>query len=169
MDVDGRAFVSHPIEVAGLLRQAGCSDAVVAAALLHDVVERTGIEVEQIRDRFGLDVAELVRAMTEDERIRGYEARKAAHRRQVAAAGRDAATIFVADKVAKARELRRAGEPDGARPTSTDTPAEAKLGHYRRTLEMFERTAPDLPLLRELRKELDALQQSRHAPSGDGT
>jgi (p)ppGpp synthase/HD superfamily hydrolase len=36
---DGTAFIEHPLKVAGLLHDAGCSDVVVAAGLLHDVVE----------------------------------------------------------------------------------------------------------------------------------
>lgn len=148
--------MEHPIEVGELLHAQGCPEHVVVAGLLHDVLERSAVEVGEIRRRFGLRVAGLVEAMTEDPGIASYEERKAAHRRQVAAAGREAAMIFVADKLAKARELRRARDEEGEMP-SMSTPVEAKLDHYRRTLEMFERVAPELPLLQPLRAELEAL------------
>jgi len=40
---DGAAFIEHPVEVARLLRGAGCSEIVVAAGLLHDIVEDTDV------------------------------------------------------------------------------------------------------------------------------
>ena len=56
---DGALFIEHPLEVARLLRDVGCSDTVVAAGLLHDVVEDTPVSVDELRERFGADVAEL--------------------------------------------------------------------------------------------------------------
>jgi len=100
----GDTDVEHPIEVARLLHDAGFEDDVVAAALLHDVVEDSATGVEEIRQRFGAPVADLVAGMTEDESIEPYERRKAAHRDQVRGAGRDTAAIFAADKLANARD-----------------------------------------------------------------
>ncbi len=160
-EVEGGAYVKHPIEVADLLRGAGVADRVIAAALLHDVVEKTDVGVEEIRRRFGHEVARLVEALTEDERIDDCAERKTKHRRQVAAAGPEAAAIFIADKLAKTRELRRAAAREDGRLPPTRTPVEAKLGHYRDTLDMFGHTAPELPLLAELASELEALERER--------
>src|SRR3712207_7550885 len=41
--VDDAPFILHPLEVASLLSARGCDDAVVAAGLLHDVVEKTEV------------------------------------------------------------------------------------------------------------------------------
>src|SRR5262245_45595985 len=69
---DGHPFIDHPMAVAEKL----CGrygDEVLAAALLHDVVEKSAIEMPEVRSRFGDIVANLVEAMTEDESISSYE------------------------------------------------------------------------------------------------
>ena len=62
----GLPYILHPLAVALVvveeMRQKGA--AIVAAALLHDVVEDTPHPIEEIRDRFGNDVAFLVAAVT---------------------------------------------------------------------------------------------------------
>jgi (p)ppGpp synthase/HD superfamily hydrolase len=158
---DEAPFILHPLEVAVLLHNRGFDDEVVAAGLLHDVVEDTEATAAALHDRFGGRVAALVVALTDDPAAGAYEDRKGALRVQVAAAGRDAQAIYAADKVAKSRELRaelardpaRAREPDVAR----------RLAHYEASLAMLEREAPDLALVRQLRFELWAL---RHLPPG---
>jgi hypothetical protein len=52
---DGADFVLHPIEVAALLERSGYPDHVVAAAVLHDVLEDTDAERADLEARFGLD------------------------------------------------------------------------------------------------------------------
>jgi (p)ppGpp synthase/HD superfamily hydrolase len=105
---DGAPFVLHPIEVATLLADAGAPDHVIAAGLLPDTIEKTSTEAADLRRRFGVHVASLVVALSEDPAISGYSARKAALRDQVGAAGDEALMVFAADKVSKARELRMA-------------------------------------------------------------
>ena len=105
---DGSPYVEHAAAVARLLQRAGFGDEVVAAGLLHDTVEDSEVEVEDLERRFGCQVADLVSAMTEPERLQDFRARKAAHRMQIADAGCEAAAVFAADKVANAQNLRRA-------------------------------------------------------------
>lgn len=62
----GEPYINHPIEVAAILRKRGSfTNEVIAAALLHDVVEDTDVTLEQIAERFGLIVAEFVYAVTD--------------------------------------------------------------------------------------------------------
>ncbi|HIK33031.1 MAG TPA: bifunctional (p)ppGpp synthetase/guanosine-3',5'-bis(diphosphate) 3'-pyrophosphohydrolase [Oscillatoriales cyanobacterium M59_W2019_021] len=60
----GEPYINHPVAVAGLLRDLGGSGAMVAAGFLHDVVEDTDVTVEEIEDRFGVEVAQLVEGVT---------------------------------------------------------------------------------------------------------
>ena len=80
---DGAAFIEHPLEVAGLLHDAGCSDVVVAAGLLHDVVEDSHVTVAELTWRFGAEVASLVQAVSEDSTVDNYRHRKRMLREQV--------------------------------------------------------------------------------------
>jgi (p)ppGpp synthase/HD superfamily hydrolase len=152
-DLDDLPFVTHPVEVACLLHEGGYPDEVVAAGVLHDVVEDTDAELSDLEARFGSRVAQLVQAVTDDPSIEDDAERKAALRRQVAAAGECAAVIFAADKVSKAREFRvrvsrgRHDESDSRR-----------FAHYEASLAMLADLIPGHELVHQLRMELEALQ-----------
>jgi (p)ppGpp synthase/HD superfamily hydrolase len=151
-DTDDVPFVTHPVEVACLLHEAGYSDEVVAAGVLHDVLEDTDVERPELEERFGPEVAALVAAVTEDPSIEDDAERKAALRGQVAGAGDEAAAVFAADKVSKARELRAR-----ARHGRFQRSDEGKLGHYRASLEMLSESIPSHQLVEQLREELGAV------------
>src|SRR3954447_10119892 len=95
----GEQFVQHPIAVAQLLSDAGYDGALISAAYLHDVVEKTNVELDEIRERFGPGVAGLVDCLSEDPDIDGYGARKRALRQGIVASGGDAVVISAADRV----------------------------------------------------------------------
>jgi (p)ppGpp synthase/HD superfamily hydrolase len=101
-------FLDHLRAVAERVAAEGYGDETLAAALLHDAVERKAIEPEQVRERFGADVAEIVAALTEDPTIEDYEERKKEHRDRVAGAGPEARAVFAADKTANVVVLREA-------------------------------------------------------------
>ena len=60
----GEPYIIHPIAVADLLKEIGASSSVIAAGLLHDVVEDTGIDLSEIEVNFGLEVKVLVEGVT---------------------------------------------------------------------------------------------------------
>ena len=154
-DIDGIPFVTHPVEVACLLHEAGYSDEVVAAGVLHDVVEDTNVQPEELARRFGERVAGLVASVSDDPSIEGDAERKAALRLQVAEASEEAGVIFAADKVSKARELRhRLSHGD------FNEGDRSKLDHYRASLEMLDGLLPGHDLLERLRRELEGIGSS---------
>jgi len=65
----GEPYISHPVAVAGILCELHLDAVTLAAALLHDVVEDTGIAKEEISERFGAPVAELVDGVSKLEKI----------------------------------------------------------------------------------------------------
>jgi hypothetical protein len=155
-DSDGAAFIEHPLEVAQLLRDAGCSEDLVAAGLLHDVLEDTDVGLEELTHRFGRGVADLVGAVSDDEEIADYRQRKRALREHVGEVGGDAALLFAADKISKVRELRdrvrRAPTMrGGGRLAERDR---LRLEHYRESLAMLRRVAPQHALTTVLADEL---------------
>ena len=164
--VDGAPFILHPLEVATLLYQTGAPDHVIAAGALHDVIEKADVEPEVLAQRFGRTVAKLVQAVSEDEQIRGYTRRKAALRRQAAAAGEEALMVMAADKISKVRELAleaRALDPAGI---STAQPRERRLAHYRSCLKLLEQRLTGSPLVTQLAIELAPyLQEAVNAPA----
>ena len=74
----GASYIEHPLAVAELLAEHGFADEMLAAALLHDVVEESDTGVAEIGARFGEPIGDLVDALTDDEAIEDYEQRKEA-------------------------------------------------------------------------------------------
>ena len=149
---DQAPFILHPLEVAHLLRGRDYPDEVVAAGVLHDVIEDAGVTREELTERFGARVAELVRAVSEPSPDGSYGERKARLREAVSQAQPDAVAIYAADKVAKLRELRMV-----IATTRDYEPDLEQLEHYWASLELLEERAPANPLVRQLRFELEAL------------
>ncbi|KYC38319.1 (p)ppGpp synthetase [Scytonema hofmannii PCC 7110] len=65
----GEPYISHPVAVAGILRDLGGSAAMIAAGLLHDVVEDTNVTIEEIEQHFGTEVRQLVEGVTKLSKI----------------------------------------------------------------------------------------------------
>jgi hypothetical protein len=153
-ETDGAPFILHPLEVAQLLRGRDYPDPVIAAGVLHDVIEDTDVRSGELRERFGDEVAELVVSVSEPPGAGSYVERKAALRERVAAASADAAAVFAADKIAKAREFRIGLVRAGGAAADVD---HDKLDHYWACLAMLERRIGHVPLVLQLRFELEAL------------
>ena len=69
----GEPYIVHPILVAAITASVSGDETMVQAALLHDVVEDTPYELEDIRNRFGNDVAHIVEGLTKIVTIRDEE------------------------------------------------------------------------------------------------
>lgn len=162
---DGAPFIAHALEVARLLRDAGCSEVVVAAGLLHDVVQDADVSVAELTARFGAAVANLVHAVSDHGCIESYRPRKRVLREQVRSAGGDAALLFAAEEIANAGELAAQIRRDIGRfcPTELEQRARDHLEHYqqmrvehcRESLGMLRGVAPGHPLVERLVNALD--------------
>lgn len=68
----GEDYVNHTFAVAAIVHELGLDSDVVIAALLHDTVEDTPVTLDQLRNKFGLDVANLVNGVTKMEVIQEF-------------------------------------------------------------------------------------------------
>lgn len=68
---DGTPYIAHPVRVAECLRRVGGVDDpdMIIAALLHDVIEDTDCEYDDLHKRFGRRVADLVAVLSGDMRL----------------------------------------------------------------------------------------------------
>ncbi len=152
---DGRPFIDHPLAVAELLLKHGFNEQVLAAALLHDVVEKSELKVADVRSQFGDVVGDLVEALTEDETITSYEERKAEHRDRIAEADPAALAIFAADKRTNVAMLREAYALIGERVSEELAVAlDLKVYVWEEDLEMLFNEAPGLRLTDEFADEM---------------
>jgi len=60
----GEPYIAHPIAVAGLIRELGGGSVMIAAGFLHDIVEDTEVSCEEIEEKFGEGVRNLVEGVT---------------------------------------------------------------------------------------------------------
>ncbi len=155
----GEQFVEHPIAVANLLRESGYDGPMIAAAYLHDTVEKTGISIEEIRERFGPQVAGLVDSLTEDPELDDYAERKRALRERILRAGGDPVIIYAADRVANMRDWRRVAPEDRADVGERlGTSLAERLELWAEDLEELRELDPETPFLPEIESELRALR-----------
>lgn len=96
---DGRTpYVAHVYRVAMTVRDVfGCDDpTAIAAAVLHDTIEDTGTDYDDIEERFGHDVAECVAALTKNATLPEPE-READYDKRLAQAPWQARLVKLAD------------------------------------------------------------------------
>ncbi len=67
--LSGEPYLTHPVEVAGILADMKLDAATIISGLLHDTVEDTLTTIEQVREGFGKDVAFLVDGLTKISKI----------------------------------------------------------------------------------------------------
>jgi len=109
----GAPYLKHLLEALEVLvAGAGVTDPdVLAAAVLHDVVEDTGVSNDELAERFGPRVAELVGWVTIPEPGPGEDrlAVKQASFRRLATAPQDAILVKLADRLSNVQTLRNLG------------------------------------------------------------
>src|ERR687883_1466433 len=94
----GEAFIHHPWGVAKICAQLRLDEQTLAAALLHDVVEDTGTELDEVRAEFGDEIARLVDGVTKLTRVQ-FQSREQAeaenYRKMIVAMAHDVRVILV--------------------------------------------------------------------------
>ncbi len=110
----GIPYVWHPLAVGRLLTDHGCREEVVAAGILHDVLEDTPTTPSDLEARFGPTVRALVEACSEMEHGLPWEERKRRAITTITSSVLEARLIAAADKTDNLRatqaELAKRGE-----------------------------------------------------------
>lgn len=101
-------YISHPIEAGLIAMTITVDEDVIVAAFLHDVIEDTNYEYDDIKSRFGERVAKLVAYESEDKMRNipaedSWKARKQAFLEHISSAPLDAKIICLCDKVSNLR------------------------------------------------------------------
>ncbi len=109
--LSGEPYLNHPLEVAGILTQLRLDVASVATGLLHDTVEDTLATLDEIRENFGEEIAQLVDGLTKISQIslRSSENHQAENfRKMILAMVKDIRVILIklADRLHNMRTLK---------------------------------------------------------------
>ena len=94
----GEAYIFHPLAVAMVVAELGLDDVTIAAALLHDGVEDTGLTLEDVAGAFGDEVAHLVDGVTKLDQV-SFDTKEAAQaatmRKMLVAIARDLRVLII--------------------------------------------------------------------------
>jgi (p)ppGpp synthase/HD superfamily hydrolase len=106
------AYIEHPKRVAKIVRSVPHSAEMICAAYLHDVVEDTPVKIEEIREKFGQKVANLVSELTDEYMKVNYphlnrRARKDLEVQRQANISKEAKTIKLADVIDNTPDIVR--------------------------------------------------------------
>ena len=144
---DKTPYILHPHEAAVIVGTMTDNQDVISAAVLHDVVEDTGITIEEIEEKFGHRVRELVESETEDKRedlppeatwrIRKEEALEVLKNTDDIAV----LMVWLGDKLANMRSIYRdfKVEGDGMWQRFNQKDAKEQAWYYRSILRLTER------------------------------
>src|SRR6266545_5006569 len=94
----GEPYITHPLAVAKIVAELGLDDTTIAAALLHDAVEDTGVTVDDVLREFGADVAAIVDGVTKLERVQfdsKEEQQAATMRKMLVAMAKDVRVLII--------------------------------------------------------------------------
>jgi guanosine-3',5'-bis(diphosphate) 3'-pyrophosphohydrolase len=130
----GQEFILHPWGAAKILAGLRMDEATLAAALLHDTVEDTGIEIEDLRAEFGEEIAKLVEGVTKLTRVQ-FQSREHAeaenYRKLVVAMAEDVRVILIklADRLHNLRTIEYMGKQTQVRKARETLEVYAPLAH----------------------------------------
>jgi (p)ppGpp synthase/HD superfamily hydrolase len=158
-------YLGHLLSVAGLVIEADGTETEAIAALLHDAAEDQGGEetLAQIREKFGADVAAIVRECSDtfETPKPPWRGRKENYIRHLREASDEAILVSLADKLHNARALLRdfrdLGDELWARFNERDP--QQHLWYYRSLLDVYTDRA-DNWMVDELRDVIDALERA---------
>src|SRR5918999_950074 len=94
----GEEFIHHPFGAAKICAELRLDDETIAAALMHDVVEDTDVELDELRAEFGDEIAQLVEGVTKLTRT-SFQSREQAeaenYRKMIVAMAQDVRVILI--------------------------------------------------------------------------
>ena len=99
-------YITHPLETAVITSLLTQDEELIAAALLHDTMEDAGITYEELKERFGTRVADLVAEESEDK-SRTWQERKNTTLERLKTASREVKILTLADKLSNIRSMAR--------------------------------------------------------------
>ena len=145
-------YISHPMVVAGIVAEHGGTELQIIAALLHDVIEDSDYTFQDIKNRFGPKIAQIVRDLsdTETNPKPAWKKRKEDYLIHLKTkAKEEALLVSAADKVHNARainmDVTEAGRQAKRVWARFSAPKEEILWYYQELFKIYQKRMRQMP------------------------
>jgi (p)ppGpp synthase/HD superfamily hydrolase len=106
-------YIAHPMDVATILMKNKASEDIIIAGILHDLIEDEGVSYNEIKEKFGNKVADLVIAVSEPEELKNtkkdprktWKQRKSNTIERITKISFEVKFLSCADKLANIRDM----------------------------------------------------------------
>ena len=165
-------YIWHPLSVGRLLQDVEAPTELVVAGILHDTVEDASVTLEEIEERFGPCVAEIVLGCSESDKSLPWEERKMHKISSLSNARAEVRIVTAADKLDNLRTIRGDLREVGDRLWERFTRGRDKQErYYRRVLTSLRSGSEEIgthPLVCALESEIEAVFGTGNSENSSG-
>lgn len=152
------SFITHPFAVSMILKHHGYQDEVVAAGLLHDVLEDTNTTENELRKRFGENVLNLVKAASEPDKTLPWEERKRKTIEELPFKTTNELAVIIADKLHNIYSIKADIDLVGdAVWDRFNRGIDEQFWYFTNILSALNEVSHEMPLVQKLDKEVNNL------------
>ncbi len=157
-------YITHPLAVGIILSRLGADENIVAAGILHDVIEdsleNAKVTKKDIQDEFGETVANIVNNVTEQDKSLPWAVRKQKALEHITDMDHNSLLVKSADVLHNMKELLTDLRKDGVSVLAKfNAPREAQLERFKKLENALEASWSKNPLLSEIKSTLLKIQE----------
>ena len=152
----GLPYITHPIAVAKILKEAGYGEEVIAAGLLHDVLEDSGCEREEMEKVVGEKVTRIVTEITDRDKTVVWHQRKENYLNNLKNASVEGLVVSCADKTHNLVSILEGYVSSGNKfAKQFSSSFSSKLENYRAIYQLIASKQPSMKILKSYKEALD--------------
>lgn len=153
------SYIMHPLSVGLLLSSSGAEGNVVIAGILHDTIEDTKVTYEEISDKFGKRVADMVNDVTEQDKSLPWTERKKQALEHVKDMSEDSVLVKTADVLHNMNDQLEDYKKEGEEMFERfNAGKEAQLDRYAKLVAALKKRKIKNPLISDLKSTLNEIQ-----------
>jgi (p)ppGpp synthase/HD superfamily hydrolase len=143
-------YITHPMEVMQILTENNCSNVIIAAGILHDIIEDAQADPTEILELFGERILKIVVAESENKK-KSWKERKQATIDHLPTASLDVKLVCCADKLANLRSMAADKKDVGDKLWKRFNASKEDISWYYMGIIKALRGIDEYPMYRELR------------------